>query len=321
MNKLIFLSLLLALAACNVDDEETADYSDTAANAPALPAGFTLVDEFKGDDSEISISYTLYKMDNGLTVILHEDHSDPLVHVDVTYHVGANREEVGRSGFAHFFEHMMFQGSENVGDDEHFKIVSNAGGTMNGSTNSDRTNYYQTLPVNQLETALWLEADRLGLLLGAVTQEKFEIQRETVKNERGQRVDNQPYGRVFETLNKALYPQDHPYSWPVLGWLEDLNRADVTDLKRFFLRWYGPNNAALTIGGDIDPMETLRLVKKYFGPIPAGPVVENLPKQPAILDADHYITLEDNIHLPAIALLIPTSYQAHEDEAALDAAA
>ena len=321
MNKLIFLSLLLALAACNVDDEETADYSDTAANAPALPAGFTLVDEFKGDDSEISISYTLYKLDNGLTVILHEDHSDPLVHVDVTYHVGANREEVGRSGFAHFFEHMMFQGSENVGDDEHFKIVSNAGGTMNGSTNSDRTNYYQTLPVNQLETALWLEADRLGLLLGAVTQEKFEIQRETVKNERGQRVDNQPYGRVFETLNKALYPQDHPYSWPVLGWLEDLNRADVTDLKRFFLRWYGPNNAALTIGGDIDPMETLRLVKKYFGPIPAGPGVENLPKQPAILDADRYITLEDNIHLPAIALLIPTSYQAHEDEAALDAAA
>ena len=321
MKKLIFLSLLLALAACNVDDEETADYSDTAANAPALPAGFTLVDEFKGDDSEISISYTLYKLDNGLTVILHEDHSDPLVHVDVTYHVGANREEVGRSGFAHFFEHMMFQGSENVGDDEHFKIVSNAGGTMNGSTNSDRTNYYQTLPVNQLETALWLEADRLGLLLGAVTQEKFEIQRETVKNERGQRVDNQPYGRAFETLNKALYPQDHPYSWPVLGWLEDLNRADVTDLKRFFLRWYGPNNAALTIGGDIDPMETLRLVQKYFGPIPAGPGVENLPKQPAILDADRYITLEDNIHLPAIALLIPTSYQAHEDEAALDAAA
>ena len=321
MKKLIFLSLLLALAACKVDHEESTDYSDTAANTPGLPAGFTLVDEFKGDDSEISISYTLYKLDNGLTVILHEDHSDPLVHVDVTYHVGANREEVGRSGFAHFFEHMMFQGSENVGDDEHFKIVSNAGGTMNGSTNSDRTNYYQTLPVNQLETALWLEADRMGLLLSAVTQEKFEIQRETVKNERGQRVDNQPYGRAFETLNKALYPQDYPYSWLVLGWLEDLNRADVTDLKRFFLRWYGPNNAALTIGGDIDSMETLRLVKKYFGPIPAGPGVENLPKQPAKLDVDRYITLEDNIHLPAIALLIPTSYQAHEDEAALDAAA
>ncbi len=321
MKKLIFLSLLLMLAACNVDHEETAAQFDTAAKVPALPAGFTLVDEFKSEDGGISISYTRYRLDNGLTVILHEDHSDPLVHVDVTYHVGSNREQVGRSGFAHFFEHMMFQGSENVGDDEHFKIVSNAGGTMNGSTNSDRTNYYQTLPVNQLETALWLEADRMGLLLAAVTQEKFEIQRETVKNERGQRVDNQPYGRVFETMNKALYPQGHPYSWPVLGWLEDLNRADVTDLKRFFLRWYGPNNAALTIGGDIDPMATLRLVKKYFGPIPAGPGVENLPKQPAKLDADRYITLEDNIHLPAIALLIPTSYRAHEDEAALDAAA
>ncbi len=321
MKKLIFLSLLLVLAACKVDHEEVASHSESPGEAPVLPEGFMLVDEFKGDDSGISIPYTKYRLDNGLTVILHEDHSDPLVHVDVTYHVGANREEVGRSGFAHFFEHMMFQGSENVGDDEHFKIISNAGGTMNGSTNSDRTNYFETLPVNQLETALWLEADRMGLLLDAVTQEKFEIQRETVKNERGQSYDNQPYGRVFETLNKAMYPEGHPYSWPVIGWMEDLNRADVTDLKRFFLRWYGPNNAALTIGGDIDPMETLRLVKQYFGPIPAGPGVENLLKQPAKLDADRYITLEDNIHLPAIALLVPTSYLAHEDEAALDAAA
>jgi zinc protease len=321
MKKLINLSLLLVLAACNAGHEETASHSDTEANAPALPEGFTLVDEFRGDDSGISITYTKYKMDNGLTVILHEDHSDPLVHVDVTYHVGSNREEVGRSGFAHFFEHMMFQGSENVGDDEHFKIISNAGGTLNGSTNTDRTNYYETMPVNQLETALWLEADRMGLLLSAVTQEKFEIQRETVKNERGQRVDNRPYGRALETLDKTMYPEGHPYSWPVIGWMEDLNRADVNDLKRFFLRWYGPNNAALTIGGDIDPMETLSLVRKYFDPIPAGPGVENLPKQPAELDADRYITLEDNIHLPAIALLIPTAYLAHEDEAALDAAA
>ncbi len=321
MKKLFNLSLLLLLAACSAEHEEGANHSGTEAKATALPEGFTLVDEFNGDDSGISIPYTRYRMDNGLTVILHEDHSDPLVHVDVTYHVGSNREEPGRSGFAHFFEHMMFQGSENVGDDEHFKIVSNAGGTLNGSTNTDRTNYFQTLPVNQLETALWLEADRMGLLLSAVTQEKFEIQRETVKNERGQNYDNRPYGRVFETLYKAMYPQGHPYSWPVIGWMEDLNRADVNDLKRFFLRWYGPNNAALTIGGDIDPLETLRLVKKYFGPVPAGPGVENLPKQPAVLDADRYITLEDNIHLPAIALLIPTSYLAHEDEAALDAAA
>ncbi len=266
MKKLIFLSLLLVLAACKVDQEEAVSHSESPKEAPALPEGFTLVDEFKVDDSGVSISFTKYRLDNGLTVILHEDHSDPLVHVDVTYHVGANREEVGRSGFAHFFEHMMFQGSENVGDDEHFKIISNAGGTMNGSTNSDRTNYFETLPVNQLETALWLEADRMGLLLDAVTQEKFEIQRETVKNERGQSYDNQPYGRVFETLNQAMYPEGHPYSWPVIGWMEDLNRADVTDLKRFFLRWYGPNNAALTIGGDIDPNGNAAPGQEIFWP-------------------------------------------------------
>ncbi|MGB5488527.1 MAG: pitrilysin family protein, partial [Lysobacterales bacterium] len=225
-------------------------------------------------------------------------------------------------GFAHFFEHMMFQGSANVADEEHFKLVSNAGGTLNGSTNSDRTNYYQTLPVNQLETALWLEADRMGFLLEAVTQEKFEVQRETVKNERGQRVDNQPYGLAFETLSKALYEQDHPYYWPVIGWLEDLDRANVDDLKRFFLRWYGPNNAALTIGGNIDPMLTLEMVNKYFGSIPAGPDVENLPKQPGQLDADRHVTLEDkNVHLPAIAMIMPTVYANHADEAALDAAA
>ena len=152
----------------------------------------------------------------------------------------------------------------------------------------------------------------MGFLLEAVTQEKFEIQRETVKNERGQNYDNRPYGLAFETLSKSLYEMDHPYYWPTIGWLEDLNRADVSDLKRFFLRWYGPNNAALTIGGDIDPMETLKLVNKYFGTIPAGPDVENLPKQPGQLDADRYVTLEDNmVHLPAIALIIPTVYGSH----------
>ncbi len=319
MKKLIAMILLLPLAACN--NESSSETAITAPAKPALPAGITLVDEYRGDDGGIAIPYARYRLANGLTVILHEDHSDPLVHVDVTYHVGSNREEVGRSGFAHFFEHMMFQGSANVADEEHFKLVSNAGGTLNGSTNSDRTNYFETLPVNQLETALWLEADRMGFLLEAVTQEKFEIQRETVKNERGQRVDNQPYGRAFETLSKSLYEQDHPYYWPVIGWLEDLNRADVDDLKRFFLRWYGPNNAALTIGGDIDPMATLELVNKYFGPIPAGPAVENLPKQPGQLTADRHVTLEDNIHLPAIALIMPTVYANHADEAPLDAAA
>jgi len=320
VKKLIALILLLPLAACNND--APIETKIVEAVEPGLPAGITLVDEFKDDNSGFAIPYAKYQLANGLTVILHEDHSDPLVHVDVTYHVGSNREEVGRSGFAHFFEHMMFQGSENVADDEHFKIVSNAGGTLNGSTSSDRTNYYETLPVNQLETALWLEADRMGFLLEAVTQEKFEIQRETVKNERGQNYDNRPYGLAFETLSKSLYPQDHPYHWPTIGWLEDLDRADVSDLKRFFLRWYGPNNAALTIGGDIDPVATLELVNKYFGSIPAGPEVENLPKQPGQLDANRYVTLEDSkVHLPALALIIPTVFSTHIDEAPLDAAA
>jgi len=319
VKKLIALFLLPLLVACN--KETPSETATVISEKPALPAGITLVEEFRGDDSGFAIPYTRYRLDNGLTVILHEDHSDPLVHVDVTYHVGSNREEIGRSGFAHFFEHMMFQGSANVADEEHFKLVSNAGGTLNGSTSSDRTNYYETLPINQLEIALWLEADRMGFLLDAVTQEKFEIQRETVKNERGQSYDNRPYGLTFETLSKSLYEQDHPYYWPTIGWLEDLDHADVNDLKRFFLRWYGPNNAALSIGGDIDPIATLELVNKYFGSIPAGPDVENLPTQPGSLDSDRHVTLEDNIHLPAIALIIPTVYGYHADEAALESAA
>ena len=318
--------LVVLLGGC-ADDPQPAATTEAPTKAPveastnALPNGITLVDEFDGAGAEIAIPYKKYRLENGLTVVLHEDHSDPLVHVDVTYHVGSSREEPGRSGFAHFFEHMMFQGSENVADEQHFKIVSNAGGTLNGSTNSDRTNYYQTVPANQLEKVLWLEADRMGFLLPAVTPEKFENQRETVKNERAQRVDNQPYGRAFETLNKHLYPEEHPYSWPVIGWIEDLNRATLDDLKAFFLRWYGPNNAVVTIGGDIDPLRTLELVNKYFGPIPKGPDVDPLEKPKVVIDSDRYVTLEDNIYLPAIGLIIPTVYAGHPDEPALDAAA
>ncbi|KAA9134011.1 insulinase family protein [Marinihelvus fidelis] len=328
--RILMFTTVFVLAGCQQDASTPATTAGTPAATPetaapavaaALPAGVTLVEEFDGDDRGISIPYKKYTLANGLTVVLHEDHSDPLVHVDVTYHVGSDREEPGRSGFAHFFEHMMFQGSENVGDDEHFKIVSNAGGTLNGTTNTDRTNYYETVPVNQLETVLWLEADRMGVFLDAVTQEKFEIQRETVKNERGQRVDNRPYGRALETLMQTMYPEGHPYSWPVIGWIEDLNAADLDDLKRFFLRWYGPNNATLTVGGDIDVAQTLEWVNTYFGPIPAGPEVDNLPKQPASLDGDRYVTLEDNIHLPALAMMQPTVYSFHQDEPALDAAA
>jgi len=319
--KLPLLSLLLIafLAGCGRSYDEPVE--DAGPKPAALPPGVSLVEHYDGRDKDFAIPYSKYRLDNGLTVILHEDHSDPMVHIDVSYHVGSAREEQGRSGFAHFFEHMMFEGSANVAQGEFSKIISDAGGTLNGTTNSDRTNYYETVPVNQLETALWLEADRMGLLLDAVSQEQFDIQRAAVKNERGQRVDNQPYGRVAETMMQNLYPPEHPYSWPVIGWLEDLDAAELDDLQRFFLRWYGPNNATLSIGGALDPATTLEWIAKYFGPIPPGPSVDRLTPQPASLEADRYVTLEDNVHLPAIAMLFPTVYYRHADEAPLDAAA
>ncbi|KTF13878.1 M16 family metallopeptidase [Pseudoalteromonas sp. H103] len=312
----IALAVLLAsgLAACNSSTQ--AIDKNTVAEV-SIP-GVTLIESVQANPNDINIPYKKYKLDNGLTVIVHEDHSDPLVHVDVTYHVGSAREELGKSGFAHFFEHMMFQGSENVADEEHFKIISEAGGTLNGTTNSDRTNYFETVPVNQLEKMLWLESDRMGFLLDAVTQEKFEVQRETVKNERGQRIDNRPYGRLGERMAQAMYPDGHPYSWPVIGFMDDLNRVNVNDLKAFFSKWYGPNNATLTIGGDISANEILPLVTKYFGPIPKGPEIPKVEKTAVTLDADRYISMEDKVHLPLLAMSFPTTYARSEDEAPLD---
>jgi zinc protease len=283
----------------------------------SLP-GVSLISEEKAISGQVSIPYQKYRLDNGLTVILHEDNSDPLVHVDVTYHVGSAREEPGKSGFAHFFEHMMFQGSQHVADEEHFKIITEAGGEMNGSTNSDRTNYYETVPANQLETMLWLEADRMGFLLDSVTQEKFEVQRATVKNERGESYDNQPYGLRSEKNSEALYPPGHPYSWSTIGYVEDLDRVNVDDLKAFFSRWYGPNNAVLTIGGDIDVMQTLQWVNKYFGAIPKGPAVNAPRKELVTLAQDRYVTLPDDVYLPLLQITFPTVYARHEDEAPLD---
>ncbi|WP_207491680.1 M16 family metallopeptidase [Aridibaculum aurantiacum] len=271
----------------------------------------------KGD--EFVIPYEKYVLPNGLTVIVHEDRSDPVVHVDVTYHVGSAREEIGKSGFAHFFEHMMFQGSDNVGDDQHFKIVTESGGTLNGSTNRDRTNYYQTVPSNQLEKMLWLEADRMGFLLDAVDQRKFENQRSTVKNERGQNYDNRPYGLVGEFTSKNLYPYGHPYSWMTIGYLEDLNRSDVNDLKNFFLRWYGPNNATLTVGGDVDAKEVVRLAQKYFGSIPRGPEVKSMKLDPVKLEKNRYVSMVDNYaRTPQLQIVYPTVPSFHKDETALD---
>ena len=278
-----------------------------------------LVEKVSKKGDEMVIPYEKYQLENGLTLIIHEDHSDPLVHVDVTYHVGSAREELQKSGFAHFFEHMMFQVSDNVADEEHFKIVSESGGTLNGSTNRDRTNYYETAPSNQLETMLWLEADRMGFFLDAVTQKKFENQRETVKNEKGQNYLNAPYRMWNEKTMAALYPYGHPYSWSTIGYLEDLDRANVNDLKNFFLRWYGPNNAALTIGGDVNPKEVVKLVEKYFGIIPRGPEVKKMELDPVLLKADRYVShIDRNIRFPALMFTYPTVPNMHPDEAALD---
>lgn len=277
-----------------------------------------LVEKVVKKGSELVIPYEKYVLPNGLTVIVHEDHSDPIAHIDVTYHVGSAREEIGKSGFAHFFEHMLFQGSDHVGDDEHFKLIQDMGGTLNGSTDRDRTNYYQTVPVNQLEKVLWLEADRMGFFLDAVTQRKFEIQRSTVKNERGQNYDNVPYGLRTEITARNLYPYGHPYSWLTIGYVEDLNRVDVNDLKNFFLRWYGPNNATITVGGDVKTAEVLKMVEKYFGSIQRGPEVKPVVVPPVKMDGNRYVSHLDNYaRLPMLSIVYPTQSEFHKDRAPL----
>ncbi|MEO6405257.1 MAG: pitrilysin family protein [Ferruginibacter sp.] len=277
-----------------------------------------LIEKVDKKGNELIIPYSKYLLPNGLTVLVTEDHSDPIVHVDVTYHVGSAREEIGKSGFAHFFEHMMFEGSDHVGKGEHFKVISDAGGTLNGSTNQDRTNYFETVPSNQLEKMIWLEADRMGYLLDAVTQEKFENQRSTVKNERGQNYDNRPYGLTSEFSSKNLYPYGHPYSWLTIGYVEDLNRVNVNDLKNFFLRWYGPNNATITVGGDVKTAEVVKLVEKYFSSIPKGPAVQKTILPKVVLASDRYASYIDNYaRLPQLVKVFPTVPNYDKDMAAL----
>ena len=267
---------------------------------------------------EMAIPYQKFVLDNGLEVVVHEDHSDPVVAVYVYYHVGSGREVLGRSGFAHLFEHMLFQGSEHVGDDKHMEYVSEAGGTLNGSTNTDRTNYFETLPSNQLELALWLEADRMGFLLPAMTQKKLDNQRDVVKNERRQNYENRPYGMSEVAIAAALYPSDHPYNWPTIGSMEDLSAASLDDVKGFFTRWYGPNNATLAIGGDVETQAVLALVKQYFGPIPRGPEVERPAPRPTSLAETKRFVMEDKVKLPELNVDDLADRRHADDTAALD---
>ena len=279
----------------------------------------TLIEKIESKPDKVVIPYERWKLPNGLTILLHEDHSDPLVNVMVTYKVGSNRESIGKSGFAHFFEHMMFQGSKNVGDEEHFKMISTAGGDMNGFTQRDKTVYYETLPSNYLEMALWLESDRMGFLLDSLTTKKFENQRDAVKNEKSQNIENQPYAMAYvEEINKTLYPAGHPYSWPVIGYVDDLNRANLEDVKNFFLRWYGPNNAILSISGDFTPAQALAMADKYFGNIKTCPEVKKLKIPLVTIPTDKYTAYKDKTYLPLNLRVFPTVPKYHKDEAALD---
>jgi zinc protease len=255
-----------------------------------------------------------YTLKNGMTVLLSLDKSTPVVAVDVWYHVGSKNEKPGRTGFAHLFEHMMFQGSQNVGEEQHFKLVEEAGGNINGSTNTDRTNYYEVVPSSELETALWLEADRMGFLLPVLSDKKLENQREVVKNERRQRVDNVPYGSQFEALSAAIYPSGHPYSWPVIGSMTDLSAASLDDVKDFFRTYYAPNNATLAIVGDFDPAKAKEWAEKYFGAFPSGPAITRPTVPGTTLPANKRIVLEDTkARLPQITFAWPTVGDVHPD--------
>lgn len=277
-----------------------------------------LKEEVKADKNSLNIPYKRYELPNGLNVIIHEDHSDPIVHVELTYHVGSARESKGKSGFAHLFEHMMFQGSGHVADEEHFKIVQGAGGQMNGTTNRDRTNYFETLPKNFLETALYLESDRMGYLLDSLTKKKFEVQRSTVKNEKDQRY-GVPYGMLQETKDLALYGSNgHPYSWPIIGYTDDLDRVEIDDVRKFFLRWYGPNNATLVIAGDVDPTKTINMVNKYFGNLNKCPEVRKQVAPKVRLPEETIKTFNDWVYFPLINYTFPTVPKYHKDEPALD---
>ncbi len=265
------------------------------------------------------IQFEKYTLANGLEVILHRDRSVPLVAVEVYYKVGSGDEQTGRTGFAHLFEHVMFMGSENVPVGAFDQWLEAAGGNSNGSTNSDRTNYWEQLPSNALPLALWLEADRMGRLLPTLDQAKLDLQRDVVKNERRERYENRPYGRANETISAVLYPPGHPYSWPTIGSMADLTAASLDDVTGFFRTYYAPNNASLTIAGDFDTDSVKAWVQRYFSVIPRGPEVPaRAVPAPARVAQDTALVLEDRVQLPRAYYTWPTVRYFDRDDAALD---
>ena len=250
--------------------------------------------------TRLSVPYARFVLPNGLNVILHEDHATPMVSVNVWYNVGSGREKPGRTGFAHLFEHIMFEGSGHVPEGKFDEWLEAAGGNNNGSTDGDRTNYWENIPSNALELALFLESDRMGFLLDAMSPAKVDGQRDVVKNERRQSYENRPYGMAWLTLPEHLYPADHPYHWSTIGSMEDLSAASFQDVVEFFRAYYGPNNATLAIAGDIDPARTRALVEKWFGDVKAGPPVSPVAPPAAVLTEERRVVLEDRVQLPRL---------------------
>lgn len=266
----------------------------------------------------LNIDYKKEVLKNGLEVVLFKENTLPLVSVNLWYKVGSANEKPGKTGFAHLFEHMMFQGSQNIPKEMHFKYVQEAGGTLNGSTSLDRTNYYETLPSNSLELSLWLESDRMGYLLPFLTEGKLKNQKDVVMNERRQRYDNQPYGLAFEKLLSNLFNNGHPYSWPTIGWMEDIEKFELDDVKDFFQTYYVPNNASLVVAGDIEYEETLGLIKKYFGGIPKGNDIPKIEFENHELTSDKLIELEDQVHLSRLYIAWQSEKMYEKYDAALD---
>jgi len=265
----------------------------------------------------IKIPFETYKLPNGLTVILSLDRTTPTVAVNVWYHVGSKNEVAGRTGFAHLFEHVMFTGSGHVPYGLHDKLTEGVGGGNNGSTTNDRTNYYETIPSNYLESALWLEADRMGFLLDKLDIAKLNAQRDVVKNERRQSYDNQPYGRVSEIFSAAMYPKGHPYSWPVIGSMVDLTAASEEDVKDFFRLYYAPNNATLAVVGDFDPAQAKAWIQKYFGDLPQGKQVQRPSVALGKLEASKRLVYEDRVQVPRLYIQWPTVGFKNDDDYAL----
>jgi len=270
-------------------------------------------------EKEFSLAYEKFTLDNGLEVILHVDSSDPIVAVATVMHVGSNREKPGKTGFAHFFEHMAFNDSENVPVGANRKMIPEWGGSRNGGTWNDGTIYYEVVPKDAFEKILWIDSDRFGYMINTVTEAALEREKQVVKNEKRQRVDNAPYGYTDEIIRANLYPKDHPYNWTVIGSLPDLQAATLDDVKEFYNKYYGAANATLVIAGDIDVEETKKLVEKWFGEIPRGPEVENMEPMPVNLENSISLSFEDNFaKLPELRMVFPTVEEYHKDQQALE---